>query len=90
VERKFSAPARVIKGMEPVPTAAALPLSVLANVRCLECGEVYAKPVAGGTVRTNPGCPVCGYVGWIPVSLPAEPRHRSAADPPLRRLVPAH
>ena len=25
----------------------------------------YAKPTAGGTRRTNPGCPDCGYVGWI-------------------------
>ena len=47
-------------------------LAVLESVRCLECGEVYAKPAVGGTVKKNPGCPVCGYVGWIPVSLPAE------------------
>ena len=58
-------------------------LSVLATVRCLECGEVYSKPVAGGTVHKNPGCPVCEYVGWIPVSLPREARARSrfAAGP---------
>ena len=31
--------------------------AVLESVRCLECGEVYSKPVAGGTVRKNPGCP---------------------------------
>ena len=48
-------------------------LAVLESVRCLECGEVYSKPVAGGTVQKNPGCPECGYVGWIPISLPAEP-----------------
>ena len=55
-------------------------LSVLASVCCLECGETYSKPVAGGTVEKNPGCPECGYVGWIPLSLP-EPttRRRSAA-----------
>jgi hypothetical protein len=47
-------------------------LAVLKSVRCLECGEVYSKPVAGGTVQKNPGCPECGYVGWIPISLPAE------------------
>jgi hypothetical protein len=47
-------------------------LAVLESVRCLECGEVYSKPVAGGTVQKNPGCPECGYVGWIPISLPAE------------------
>jgi predicted nucleic acid-binding Zn-ribbon protein len=57
--------------------------AVLESVRCLECGEVYAKPSVGGTVEQNPGCPACGYVGWIPVSLPREPgaRHRSDADP---------
>ena len=63
-------------------------LTVLESVRCLECGAVYAKPAGGGIVQTNPGCPECGYVGWIPVSLPREPatRHRSAAG--LRRLPP--
>jgi predicted nucleic acid-binding Zn-ribbon protein len=40
-------------------------LAVVESVRCLECGEVYAKPRAGGTVKENPGCPECGYVGWI-------------------------
>lgn len=39
-------------------------LTVLESVRCLECGAVYAKPTGGGTVRQNPGCPECGYVGW--------------------------
>ena len=51
-------------------------LAVLESVRCLECGEVYSKPVAGGTVQKNPGCPTCGYVGWIPISLPDEPEAR--------------
>jgi hypothetical protein len=37
----------------------------LEPVRCLECGAVYAKPTEGGTVDRNPGCPRCGYVGWI-------------------------
>lgn len=62
------------------------PLSVLESVRCLECGEVYSKPVAGGTVQKNPGCPVCGYVGWIPLSLPQEARSPrcGAGRPPLR------
>src|ERR1700730_14957563 len=45
-------------------------LSLLESVRCLECSEVYSKPLAGGTVEENPGCPTCGYVGWISVSLP--------------------
>lgn len=64
------------------------PLAVLETVRCLECGEVYAKPVAGGTVIKNPGCPTCGYVGWIPVNLPPEPGtpHRSGAGRRLHRL----
>jgi hypothetical protein len=63
-------------------------LAVLESVRCLECSEVYAKPAAGGTVDKNPGCPACGYVGWIPVSLPPEPRarHRSGGGPPPLRL----
>jgi hypothetical protein len=49
-------------------------LAVLESVRCLECGAVYAKPAAGGTVEENPGCPHCGYVGWIPISPPDEPQ----------------
>ena len=64
------------------PGTALRSLRALESVRCLECGEIYSKPVGGGTVQTNPGCPECGYLGWIPVSLPAEapaPR-RSAAD----------
>jgi hypothetical protein len=60
-------------------------LSVLASVRCLECGGVYAKPTIGGTNAMNPGCPVCGYVGWIPVRLGLEPapqRHFGGGRPP--------
>jgi hypothetical protein len=66
--------------------AAAKQLSVLESVRCLECSEIYSKPVAGGTVQKNPGCPNCGYVGWIPLSLPQEsrPRHSAAGPQPLR------
>ena len=40
-------------------------LAVVESVRCLACGALYAKPAAGGTVRENPGCPDCGYVGWM-------------------------
>jgi hypothetical protein len=64
-------------------------LTVLKTVRCLACGAVYAKPSDGGTVRENPGCPDCGYVGWavaaaaIPFSE-AGTRSRFGADP-LRR-----
>lgn len=64
-------------------------LTVLASVRCLDCGTVYAKPSGGGTVRQNPGCPECGYVGWIgldgPITKPWQPS-RSAEDR-LRRPI---
>ena len=56
-------------------------LALLESVCCLECGEVYSKPNGGSTVQKNPGCPTCGYVGWIPLSLPAaapRARRRSA------------
>jgi hypothetical protein len=43
-------------------------LTVVESVRCLECGAVYAKPRGGGTLRENPGCPECGYVGWMATS----------------------
>jgi hypothetical protein len=43
-------------------------LMVVESVRCLECGAVYAKPRGGGTVRENPGCPECAYVGWTTTS----------------------
>ena len=36
-----------------------------ASVCCLACRRVYEKPVLGGTARRNPGCPACGYVGWL-------------------------
>jgi hypothetical protein len=45
-------------------------LTVLESVQCLECGAVYAKPAGGGTVRENPGCPECGYVGWVRAEVP--------------------
>lgn len=57
---------------------------VLASVRCLECGGVYAKPTVGGTSDMNPGCPVCGYVGWIPVRLGMVPRARRRPSAHLR------
>jgi hypothetical protein len=44
-------------------------LTVVESVRCLECGVVYVKPAGGGTVRENPGCPDCGYVGWMAAEL---------------------
>jgi hypothetical protein len=53
------------------------------RVRCLDCGFVYAKPFGRGTVTSNPGCPRCGYIGWVDESLPVTPamlRNRSVAD----------
>ena len=66
------------------------PLALLESVCCLECNEIYSKPSAGGTVQKNPGCPACGYVGWIPVSRPAEGSalRRSAAGRPRLRFLP--
>lgn len=59
-------------------------------MRCLECGSIYAKPCDGGTVHENPGCPDCGYVGWVvadtprPVTGPATPlRHGGGHLPRL-------
>jgi predicted nucleic acid-binding Zn-ribbon protein len=63
-------------------------LAVYESVQCLECGTVYARPSRGGTARLNPGCPECGYVGWLTVDLPLKPQSsppRSDEDPPLGR-----
>jgi predicted nucleic acid-binding Zn-ribbon protein len=68
-------------------------LAVLDSVRCLECGAVYGKPRGGGTSEQNPGCPDCGYVGWlaatIPVSLDGR-RLRSVGDRLQRLRVRPH
>ena len=64
-------------------------LTLVASVRCLECGAAYAKPTGGGTVRQNPGCPECGYVGWMALDQPADETCRPSefvADP-LRRTT---
>jgi hypothetical protein len=53
-------------------------ISNVVTVRCLGCNELYTKPLGGGTVRANPGCPECGYVGWV--LAPNLPRHASAPD----------
>ena len=52
------------------------------RVQCLECGGTYTKPADGGTVTENPGCPRCGYLGWILATVPSSPAalRRSAAD----------
>jgi hypothetical protein len=47
------------------------------RVRCLACETTYAKPVSGGTLVSNPGCPKCGYVGWI--AYPVTARRLAAA-----------
>ncbi len=39
-------------------------LTLVVTVHCLSCGSAYIKPAGGGTVKTNPGCPKCGYLGW--------------------------
>ena len=39
------------------------------TVTCLECGKAYPKPKNGNTTARNPGCPNCGYVGWLEVEV---------------------
>jgi hypothetical protein len=63
------------------------------RVRCLECGVKYVKPADGGTANENPGCPKCGYVGWISATIPmasAGGLRRFAGDRHLRRAARAH
>jgi hypothetical protein len=43
-------------------------IRAFARVRCLECGSSYTKPMGRGTAAANPGCPECGYLGWLPFS----------------------
>jgi hypothetical protein len=45
-------------------------LVAVERVRCLACGVTYAKPCGGSTMRRNPGCPRCAYVGWIAAAVP--------------------
>ena len=66
-------------------------LTALDSVRCLDCTTEYAKPSGGGTLSTNPGCPHCGYVGWLPVSASFNApwrRDRFVADRLQRLLSP--
>lgn len=61
--------------------------AALERVCCLECGTAYGKPRLGGTISTNPGCPECGYLGWVPEPgrlRAATLRDRSVADRPRR------
>jgi hypothetical protein len=74
---------------QPADERQAPSLTVLETVRCLGCGAVYAKPSGGGTVRANPGCPECSYVGWAaahPESFIQSwlPRHFDAGRLPHR------
>jgi hypothetical protein len=64
----------------------------LDRVRCLECGTRYLKPAGGGTVHQNPGCPGCGYVGWITAAIPSSPvaLRRFSADRHRRRAGRSH
>jgi hypothetical protein len=64
------------------------PSGRIERVRCLGCGAVYIKPAGGGTVSANPGCPECGYVGWVLESSAVKPGSeslRSVADRLRRR-----
>ena len=60
--------------------------SAVVEVHCLACGTSYEKPDGGGTVKTNPGCPVCGYAGWSPGAggLNSRPAMRHSAGDPQR------
>ena len=62
-------------------------LRVLESVRCLDCGYGYSKPVSGGTAEANPGCPECGYLGWLPFSRETAPPLHSSEDPQRRRFA---
>jgi hypothetical protein len=61
-------------------------LRVLESVRCLGCGKEYAKPAGGGTAATNPGCPECGYLGWLGLRRES-PQLHSGEDLRPRRLA---
>ena len=79
--------------MEPERAARVPSLAVLETVRCLECSAVYSKPRGGSTVQRNPGCPECGYVGWLSAAIPlngASPRPRLASGHPPHLHVRSH
>jgi hypothetical protein len=45
------------------------------RVCCLACGTRYGKPISGTVTRANPGCPACGYLGWV-LDTESEPATR--------------
>ncbi|MBV8065870.1 MAG: hypothetical protein JOY72_09055 [Actinobacteria bacterium] len=61
-------------------------MKLLITVRCLECGASYGKPQSGSIADTNPGCPVCGYVGWIPTAAPRRAGAAVVVGRPARGL----
>ena len=63
-------------------TAATDNVEHVERVRCLDCGTRYARRAGPSSVSRNPGCPRCGYVGWIHASIPRSPYEslRSGAD----------
>jgi hypothetical protein len=75
--------------VEPNKPSDEVNIAAIERVRCLSCGGAYAKPVRGGTVYANPGCPDCGYVGWVQaetrVITAGLARPRFSSDPPRRR-----
>ena len=86
--RKIDAPEGSYWNMEETRQGEGPSLSVYENVRCLECGSVYTKPTRGGTARANPGCPECGYVGWVATNVPVttmSEQSRSVEDQRLGR-----
>jgi hypothetical protein len=76
--------------MEDDPPSDRARLTLIQRVRCLECGAVYGKPGSGRVAESNPGCPVCGYVGWAAANVPVTRnafQRRFAADHRPRRLA---
>jgi hypothetical protein len=35
------------------------------RVRCRACTHTYTKPIGMRLDLDNPGCPSCGYLGWM-------------------------
>lgn len=52
------------------------------GVRCLECGAVFDKPAGVQSEDAIPGCPDCGYHGWLAASVPFR-----TADAPIRFVL---